>query len=171
MKEKKDFPLKIKVGFKKVFEAYRESVGKSALAKKQYSEILDLETNFPLLSSGIADYDKLSKYENQIDIILDPLFPAILETNEIKFATIPFHTGVFKSTKRFKDILMAAGDDFSMDIINFDEDQFYIMGCSIILSHYYGKKVDFKRSFYYNIPDGQGIIKNYRLFYNADCVR
>ncbi len=57
-----------------------------------------------------------------------------------------------------------------MDIINFNEDQFYIMGCSIILNHYYGKKVDFRHSYYYNIPDGAGMIKNYRLLYNADFV-
>lgn len=170
MKEKKDFPLKIKIGFKKVFDAYRENAGGSALAKKQNSEILALETDFPVLSSGFADFSKLSKYQEQIDIILDPLFPAVLQTNEIKFATIPFQEVAFKCTKRYKDILKAAGDDFSMDIINFDEDHFYIMGCSMILNLYYGTKVDFKRSFYYNIPDSQGIIKNYRLFYNADFV-
>lgn len=169
-KEKKDFPLKIKIGFKKVFDAYRENSGHSELAKKQSSEILSLERDFPVLSSGIADYNNLSKYQEQIDIILDPLFPAVLEANEIKFATIPFQEVAFKSTKRYKNILKAAGDEFSMDIINFNEDHFYIMGCSMILNLYYGKKVDFKRSFYYNVPDGQGIIKNYRLFYNADFV-
>src|SRR5690606_19150777 len=76
----------------------------------------------------------------------------------------------FKSTLRYKIILKAAGAGFCMDIINFDEDQFYIMGCSLILNKYYGKTFDFKRSFYYNIPDGQGIVKNYRLLYNADFV-
>src|SRR5690606_13573369 len=101
---------------------------------------------------------------------LDPLFPSVLENNEIKFATIPFQEVAFKSTQRYKDILKAAGNDFSMDIINFDEDQFYILGCSMILQHYYGKKVDFKRSFYYNIPDAQGMVRNYRMFYNADFV-
>src|SRR5690606_13322708 len=63
-----------------------------------------------------------------------------------------------------------AGTDFSMGIINFDADQFYVMGCSIILNFYYGKKVDFKRSFYYNIPDAEGMVKHYRLLYNADFV-
>ncbi len=169
-REKKDFPLKIKIGFKKVFDAYKEKVDKSELEKKHISEILSLETDFPKLSSGIADFDKLSKYQEQIDFILDPLFPSVLENNEIKFATIPFQEVAFKSTQRYKNILKAAGNDFSMDIINFDEDQFYILGCSMILQHYYDKKVDFKRSFYYNIPDDRGMVKNYRLFYNADFV-
>ncbi len=170
IKEKKDFPLKIKIGFKKVFDAYREKAEKSAIAKKQISEILALETDFPVLSSGIADFDKLSKYKEQIDIILEPLFPSVLGTNEIKFATIPFQEVAFKSTERYKKILKGVGEDFSMDIINFDENQFYIMGCNMILSHYYDKKVDFKRSFHYSIPDEQGMVKNYRIFYNADFV-
>ncbi len=169
-KEKKEFPLKIKIGFKKVFDAYREKAGESALLKKQVSEILSLEKDYPALTSGISDFEKISKYKEQIDIILNPLFPSVLENNEIKFATIPFQEVAFKSTQRYKDILKNAGKDFSMDIINFDEDQFYIMGCSLILSHHYGEKVDFKRSFYYNIPDGNGMVKNYRLFYNADFV-
>ena len=169
-RKKKEFPLKIKIGFKKVFDAYREKAGRSEVAKNQISEILSLETDFPVLSSGIADFDKIPNYLEQIDFILDPLFPSVLENNEIKFATIPFQEVAFKSTQRYKDILKAAGNDFSMDIINFDEDQFYILGCSMILQHYYGKKVDFKRSFYYNIPDAQGMVKNYRMFYNADFV-
>src|SRR5690606_13714257 len=100
-----------------------------------------------------TNFETLPDFQAQIDTILDPLFPPLLGENEIKFATIPFQEMAFKSTSRYKKILKAAGTDFSMDIINFDADQFYVMGCSIILNFYYGKKVDFKRSFYYNIPD------------------
>ncbi len=170
IKDKKDFPLKINIGFKKVFEAYREQLGEGASEKKQISEILALEKVFPELSSGISDFENLTKYKEQIDAILDPLFPAVLQKNEIKFATIPFQEMAFKSTERYKNILKNAGSDFSLDILNFDEDEYYIMGCSLILNLYYGKTVDFKRSFYYNIPDAQGIIKNYRLTYNADFI-
>ncbi len=168
--KKEDFPLKIKVGFKKIFDAYREKEGQSEAEKRHTSEILSMEAEYPKLTSGIVNLNDLSKYAEQINTVLDPLFPTVLGNNEIKFATIPFQEVAFKSTQRYKDILQNAGDDFSMDIINFDEDQFYIMGCSLILNHYYGEIVDFKRSFYYNIPDGNGIVKNYRLFYNTDFV-
>src|SRR5690606_27339726 len=167
---KKDFPLKIKIGFKKVFDAYREKESVTTFEKEQAAEILSIGKKYHLLSSGIDDFEKLSEYQEQIDIILNPLFPSVLGNNEIKFATIPFQDLAFKSTLRYKNILKAAGAGFCMDIINFDEDQFYIMGCSLILNKYYGKTFDFKRSFYYNIPDGQGIVKNYRLLYNADFV-
>ncbi|WP_347374567.1 GAF domain-containing protein [Aequorivita sp. Q41] len=168
--EKRDFPLEIKIGFKKVFDAYREKAGKSEGGNKQVSEILALEEKYPILTSGISDYAQLKEYESEIDTILDPIFPAILENNEIKFATIPFQELAFKCSTRYKNIMKAVGPDFSLDIINFNADQFYIMGCSIILSQYYGKKVDFRRSFYYNIPDSDGLVRNYRLLYNADFV-
>mgnify|MGYP006189152005 FL=1 len=168
--KKKDFPLEIRIGFKKVFDAYREKTGTTAAEKRQATEILDIEKECPLLSSGINDFKNLSKFQDQIDTILNPLFPSVLGENEIKFATIPFQDVAFKSTSRYQQIVKAAGNDFSLDIINFDDDQFYIMGCSIILNKYYGKKVDFKRSFYYNIPDQDGTMKNYRMLYNADFV-
>lgn len=169
-KVKRDFPLKIKIGFKKVFDAYRENTPQTEVEKNLAAQMLSLEKEFPQLSKGINEFEKLSKYKTQIDTILNPLFPSILGKNEIKFATIPFHHTAFKSTQRYKDIIKAAGPDFTLDIINFDEDQYYIMGCSIILASYYGRKVDFRRSYYYNIPDERGMVKNYRLLYNADFV-
>jgi len=167
---KREFPLKIKIGFKKVFDAYRESMPETEAQKNLAAEILSVEEKFPKLSSGISDYELLPKYKEQIDTILNPLFPSVLGNNEIKFATIPFQDVAFKSTQRYKKIIEAAGQDLSLDIINFDADQFYIMGCSIILNVYYDKKVDFRRSYYYNIPDERGMMKHYRLLYNADFV-
>ncbi|MGO3182921.1 MAG: GAF domain-containing protein [Aequorivita sp.] len=166
----KDFPLEIRIGLKKVFDAYREEIIKSGIAKNWYSEIFAVEDSYPILSSGITNFEELEKYREQIDIVLSPLFPSVLQKDEIKFATIPYQEVAFKSTERYKSIMEVAGTDFPLNIINFDEDEFYIMGCSIILSHYYGKKVDFRRSYYYNIPDSQGMIRNYRLLYNADFV-
>lgn len=169
-KLQRDFPLQLKIGFKKLFDAYRENVPETEAEKNLAAEILSVEAQFPELSSGISDLGQLTEYKTQIDTLLNPLFPSVLGLNEIKFATIPFQHVPFKSTKRYRNIMEAAGPDFSMDILNFDDDQFYIMCCSIILSVYYGRKVDFRRSYYYNIPDARGIVKNYRVLYNADFV-
>ena len=169
-KLKRDFPLKLKIGFKKVFDAYKDNTPETEAERNLAAQILSVEEKFPQLSEGISDFNKLSEYKEQINTIMNPLFPSALGKNEIKFATIPFQDVAFKSTQRYKNIIAAAGSDFKLDIINFDEDQFYIMGCSIILGAYYGKKVDFRRSYYYNIPDERGMVKNYRLLYNADFV-
>ncbi|WP_310993042.1 GAF domain-containing protein [Aequorivita marina] len=168
--EKNEFPLKIEVGFKKVFDAYREEIANGGVDNNRYSEIFAIETDYPILSSGISDFDNLEKYNEQIDKVLSPLFPSALQSNEIKLATLPYQDTAFKSTKRYKNIMKAAGKDFSLDIIDFDNDEFYIMGCSFVLNQYYGEKIDFRRSYYYNIPDSQGMIRSYTLLYNADFV-
>jgi len=170
IQEKKHFPMKMKIGFKKVFETYQSLDAQNEIEKLQVSKLQAIEKEYPKLSSGIERYDELATYKEQIDTILNPLFPSVLTNNEIKFATIPFQKIAFKSTQRFKNILKAGGGNAALDIINFNEDEFYLMGCSIILNVYYGKKIDFRRSYYYNIPDERGMTRNYRILYNADFV-
>lgn len=169
-KLEKEFPLQINIGFKKVFDAYRNNLNEQGADVAQIEEMLKMEREYPILSSGISDVSKLNKYSTQIDGLLNPMFPTVLESNEIKFATVPFQDFVIKSSKRYKDIVKTAGDDFELDLINFDEDKYYIMGCSLILYYYYDYAVDFQRAFYYNIPDARGMVKNYRVAYNADFV-
>ncbi len=48
------------------------------------------------------------------------------------------------------------------------ENDKYRMACVIILSFCYGFKVDFKRPFFYEIPDEKGIVRTYKILYNAD---
>jgi hypothetical protein len=162
--------MKIKVGFKKVFDAYRDIAPQTELEKQQADKILEIEKQFPKLSSGLTKCSEFTEYQEQIDTVLKPFFPSLLNLNEIKFATIPFQNIAIKCTQRYRNLIRAAGEEVSLEIINFDANQFYIMGCSIILSSYYGVKVDFRRSYYYNIPDENGMVKNYRLLYNADFV-
>src|SRR5690606_4639044 len=121
---------------------------------------LAIEKNFPKLSSGLKKHAEFDEYKKQIDTVLKPFFPSLLTLNEIKFATIPFQNIAIKCTQRYRNLIKAAGEEVSLEIINFDADQFYIMGCSIILNTYYGVKVDFRRSYYYNIPDEDGMVKN-----------
>ncbi|WGF92239.1 GAF domain-containing protein [Aequorivita marisscotiae] len=162
--------MKIKVGFKKVFDAYKALEPQTAIEKQQAAEILAIEKEYPKLTTGLTKCTDLTEYQTQIDAVLNPLFSPLLTENEIKFATIPFQNIAIKCTQRYKNLIKAAGEKVALEIINFNADQFYIMGCSIILNIYYGIKVDFRRSYYYNIPDEHGMVKNYRLLYNADFV-
>ena len=94
----------------------------------------------------------------------------IYQLNEIKIATIPFQEFIFKSTQRYQNIMKVAGPGYELSLTDFDEDQLYIMGCSIILNAYYGYRVDFRRPFYYDIPDVNGIMRHYRVLYNGDFI-
>ena len=170
-KHKRDFPMKIKIGFQRIFDSYREHLSSNENPIKWAEEILALEKEFPELSLGLDSFEKLHKYGPQVDTILQPIFPSALGKNEIKFATVPFHDLSFKSTPHYKEIMNAAGREFYPDLSDMTVDQFYILGCSLILDHYYGKRLDFRRNFYYDIPDEKGMIRNFRVDYNTDFIK
>ena len=47
-------------------------------------------------------FSNLSTYNKEISRLLDILFPELLQTNEIKAASIPFEFTTFKLSKRFE---------------------------------------------------------------------
>jgi hypothetical protein len=165
------FPLKIKVSFSKLFESYRESLeSMSGLQKQRAEEILKIAEKYPVLSEGFEDEKALTKYQSQVHLVLEDFFAEVLGKNEIKIASIPYRFVIFRSSERFKNIVEHAGDDFEAQLNDFNDDEAYIMGCAMILNAYYGYKVDFRRPFYYEIPDENGIMRHYKVLYNGDFI-
>lgn len=170
-KYQRDFPLQIKIGFGKIFDSFRNQLSSNEVPIKWAEEIMALAEKYPDLTTGITSLEKLNKHAAEIDTILQPIFPNALGNNEIKFATVPFHDIAFKSSPRYKKIMKAAGCEYHPDLTGVNGDHFYILGCSLILEHYYGKRLDFKRNFYYDIPDENGMIRNFRVDYNTDFIQ
>ena len=170
MINEQDFPLDIRISFSKFFEKYRKySDSDNDLLKERSRRVLSVAEQFPQLEEGIKA-DEVEGLLPQINIILEDTFAQILQSNEIKIASIPFNNLVLKASERYENIIRAAGPDFEPCIKNLDEDNYYIMGCSIILNNFYGYAIDFKRPFFYDIPDANGILRHYRLLYNADFI-
>lgn len=167
-----DLPFKIKISFQKVLEAckkrYEEEDRK--LVKKYLKDLLEYIKEFPELEEGIENFEDVKKYEEPIQILLDDLFPNILTNNEIKAATVPKYNIILDQTNRFKELVADAGKDFEFQIRNYDTEYEYVRGCLLILKNYYGYDLDFSRPLYYDIPQNDGIIKNFRLGVNADFV-
>ena len=172
MKTKKGkFPLTIEVSFKKLFDVYRSNLdSENELLRERAKYILAIAEKHPILSNGISNEVQLSELMPQIDLILEDIFSTILTKNEIKVASCPFQHTHFKSSQRYKDIIALADENFELELMDFGEKELYIMGCSIILNQFYGYKVDFRRPFYYKIPDTNGILRSYRVLYNADFI-
>jgi len=172
MKMKKgDFPLDIYISFKKLFDYYRQNLNsENQIISERANRIIEIAEKYPKLSEGIKDESEIENYNEQIDIILEDAFSSVLTTNEIKIATSPYNEVVFKSSKRYKEIIKNAGNDFVPELTNFNEDHFYILGCNIILNTFYGYNIDFRRPFYYNIPDANGMMRNYKVLFNADFI-
>lgn len=133
-------------------------------------KVLALGEKYPELRDGITDMKRLDDLKPEIDLILRDSFSPVLTRNEIKTAGIPFEGLTFKTSKRFDSILEKAPEGFELEIRNMPEGHIYKMACSVILMAEYGVDVQFKRPIYFDIPDENGIVKNYRITYNADFV-
>ena len=166
---KSESPFLIKISFNKLIERYEElAISDNEFLASKAIRVLKIQEKHPVLKEGITDYSLLKKYEKEIAIILEDSFSSILTKNEIKTASIPFENIIFNSSKRFKTIVETAGANFDLKIKNMPEDDRYIMACTIILKFLYGYNLNFRRPFFYEIPDANGIKRYYKILYNAD---
>ena len=172
MKQQKEFPLDLKISFQKVVEQYKKQLETepSNISREYIGKVLEYISSFPALTDGIENTEDLVKLKDPIRILMKDLFPEILSENQIKAISIPFHNIIFNSTKKFREILACAGEDFSLSMRNLDEDLDYIFGCILILNTYYGYDIDFSRPLYYDIPDSNGILRHFRIDLNSDFV-
>jgi hypothetical protein len=163
-------PLQFHVNFEQVVDFYSKyAEDESHPYSKSSKEVITYLSDYPELLEGFSNTDLLVKYKDQIDLILEAIFPEILTNNEIKAATIPFSFNSFKFSNRFKTILENAGSEYTLSIRNADEDEKYLQACTMILGLCYGYAVDLKRPYYFDIPDKNlGITKHYRVAFNGD---
>ncbi|GGZ80098.1 GAF domain-containing protein [Algibacter mikhailovii] len=164
-----DSPLELKISFNKLIEEYEAlSNSEDAFTSNRANYILQLARDYPELRDGFSDVSVLETRKDVIKTILQDSFSPILTKNEIKTASVPFHNFIFNSSTRFNSILKTAGEDFQLQMKNMPEDDVYIISCTIILNFCYGFNLSFKRPFYYEIPDADGILRFYKILYNAD---
>ncbi|KAB8154477.1 GAF domain-containing protein [Kordia sp. TARA_039_SRF] len=165
-----NLPLQLIVSFDQVISFYDKYIEDTNHPyHKSAVEIMEYLDNYPELREGFSDFSKLEEYKEQIDLVLEGLFPEILTNNEIKVATIPFTFQSFKYSNRLQNILKNAGDDYSFTARNLPERELYMHACVLILNVCYGYTIDLKRPFYFDIPDKNlGITKHYRVAFNGD---
>lgn len=167
----KEFPLERLISFHKLLEHYDRMVESDDVflaSKAKY--ILEAQAPHPELRDGFTDVSLLKKHEKVINIILQDSFSPLLGKNEIKTASLPYYDLIFNSTERFEQIISAAGEGFELKTRGVPEELSYIMGCAVILNFHYGYNLDFKRPLFYDIPDENGVMKHYRILYNADFM-
>ncbi|MBF4473746.1 GAF domain-containing protein [Flavobacterium sp. HJJ] len=164
-------PFKTLISFHKLIENLEEIAVSNIDYRSNYAKALLKETApYPEFREGITDLNFIKKHEELIHNLLADLFPTALTNNEIKAVSIPFQNVTFNYTKRFKKILQDAGMTFDMEIRDFEEDQFYILNCILILNAFYGQNFDFNKPLFYDIPNANGVIYHYRILYNADFL-
>jgi hypothetical protein len=166
-----DTPFSIQLSLSPVIDILEKSiVGISGERAESVKALLREVDRVPELRTGITTAGQVEKNKDLIGRLLEDYFPRGLTNNEIKAVSIPYRDIIFNHTQRFKDILSAAGPDFQIDIRDFDEHQFYVLSCCLILNEFYGTQLDFGKPLFYDIPSANGIIKHYRILYNADYL-
>ncbi len=164
-------PFKTQISFHKLIESLEEIALSDIDYRSNYAKALLKEIErFPEFRTGIEDLSIIEKNKTLIKYILADLFPTALTKNEIKAVTIPFQNLTFNYSERFSKILKEAGGDFDMTIRDFDQNQFYILSCILILNGYYKQNFEINKPLFYDIPDANGILKHYRILYNADFI-
>lgn len=139
-------------------------------AAERARALLNEAAAYPKLHDGMSEQWEIDEHMPVIKHLVADLFPAALTHNEIKAVTIPFQNILFNRTERLKNILHAAGNSFDMTIRDFDDHQFYVMSCCLILNEFYNTQLDFGKPMFYDIPTAEGVIKHYRIMYNADFL-
>ncbi|WP_179375147.1 GAF domain-containing protein [Winogradskyella wichelsiae] len=162
-------PFTIKVSFNKLLEKYEELIHiDNDFIAASARRVLKIAENNPILREGFSKFSVFKTYEKEIEGILQDTFNPLLTHNEIKTAALPFYNFIFNPTERFKSIIEAAGDNYELEIRNMPTEQTYIIACSIVLNFCYGYSLNFKRPFFYEIPDENGVMHYYKILYNAD---
>lgn len=167
----KESPFRTQISFHKLIESLEEIALSDIDYRSNYAKALLKEIeHLPEFRTGIEDLSIIENNKTLIKYLLADLFPTALTKNEIKAVTIPFQNLTFNYSERFTKILKEAGGNFDMTIRDFDEDQFYIVSCILILNTYYKQRFEINKPLFYDIPDVNGILKHYRILYNADFL-
>ncbi len=164
-------PLKHLISFDKLLLKYDAlSKDDNSYVAARAKEVLKAQEPYPELREGFWDTSLLTKYKDVIDVVLQDSFSPVLSENEIKVASFPYFDFFFASSKRFHQIVKDAGEGFEPQIRDQEEGVDYIMACTVILKYHYGFNLDFSRPYFYDIPDANGVMRHYRILYNADFI-
>lgn len=166
-----DSPFQLEFSFQQVIERLERTAEDPANeGAAQARALLADIAPYPELRNGLTDLKQLEQHAGLIRRLMADYFPAGLTLNEIKAVSVPYGAIVFNETERLKNIIKDAGSGFDFNIRDLDDHQSYVLSCCIILNEFYGTQLDFSRPLFYDIPTRDGIIKHYRILYNADFM-
>ncbi len=166
------FPAINKISFFKIFESLESLTQDPDPNVSGYANNLlrDLAP-YPELREGFTDKSLLIKYEKEIHQLLRVIFPDVLLENEIKAIAAPFDFHPFYFSTRFKNIIEAAGPGFTLEYAGLNKDDFYVIGCLMILGSHYKFPVDISQPVTLAIPNQQTkSTRQYRVAFNADLL-
>lgn len=163
-------PFRVKLSFESVIKELEETAGESGYYHGDKAGLLEEIASAPELRDGISNTLHIQKNADLIRRLMAPYFPPALTRNEIKAITIPYSGLVFNHSQRFLSILNASGSVFDFGIRDLDDHQSYVLSCCLILNEYYQTRLNFQKPLFYDIPTANGVVRHYKVLYNADFL-
>lgn len=166
-------PFHIEFSFDKLKEELKKFIEKengNPYRKAYYEDLLDRANQQLVIDAACLDHALEDIHENLIVELFDVIFPSALSDNEIKAVSMPFQNIMFNHTRRFKQIIEDAGGKYTGEIRNFNQNEYYIACCCIIMNYYFKSNFDLTQPLFIDLPDKRGITRYYRVLYNADFV-
>ena len=166
-------PFQIQISFWKLIQYIEDEIRENPERPRAIylRSLLESVRKKSLLIEGMKTVEEVREQQALIEELLEVVFPSALSNNEIKAVSMPFQNLIFNHSKRFKNLLEDAGTEFDISIRDFDQHQYYITSCCIILNYYFKKNFDISRPFFVDIPDAKGFMRHYRVLYNADFAQ
>lgn len=163
-------PFQIQISFWKLIQFIEDEIRENPDGNRSVylRSLLENVKAEPTLIGGMKTVEEVYLQEAIIEELLEIVFPTALSTNEIKAVSMPFQNLIFNHSKRFKKLLDEAGTEFEIMIRDFDQHQYYITSCCIVLNYYFKKNFDISQPFFVDMPDAKGFMRHYRVLYNAD---
>lgn len=167
---KTGIPFDVRFSFKKLITYWEELAAGDDIAEAAKAKaVLEQVSHATEILEPFTDISLVEKYEQEISLLLSPMFPALLSKNEIKAACMPFMPVFYNTTQRLSNILDGAGKDTEVKGRFLNHKEMYISACVFILNFKYGAGINFYRPVYFDMPNEKtGIQRHYRAFINAD---
>ena len=163
-----DMPFKSYFNFSSLLEFFQNE-GKT----KGYNKLPVFQEKMRFLAKAaplyqtIEDMSVMEEYKEQLAFLLEPMFPSLLQTNEIKTLALPYCDKYVNPTYRLRGIMQnSKKKGFHMRAPK--ADFFYVQACLFIMAFYYGKATKMTRPFFLDVENKNGRKSIYRTFLNAD---
>ena len=167
----KELPLKHLISFDKYLRHFDWlAENGNEFEKEKARRILKIVEPYPELRQGFTDTSLLDTHRDVIQSVVSDAFAGVLSENEIKAISLPYFNILFNPSRRLQKILEEAGEGYEPMLMGQEEGFDYIMAATVILNFYYGYRLDYSRPYMFEIPDGNGVIRYYRVMYNADFM-
>lgn len=166
-------PFHIEFSFDKIKEELINFIEKedgNPYKKAYYEDLLSRANKQLHIDIEAIEESPSNGTEALVKELFDVIFPSALSDNEIKAVSMPFQNIMFNHTRRFKQIIEDAGGKYNGEIRNFSQNEYYIACCCIIMNYYFKATFDLTQPLFIELPDKRGIIRYYRVLYNADFV-